>query len=583
MKPSRNILFTFGINGSLRKKEHLTHNNPVEHYLFNSAANFKAYSNNGLDFAYYGYNASNTRAYKLSMLNMNQWVNGQLVSLLFLCSPKESLRQASKKELVRFLEREQTSPKVTEQKERAFAAVEKNPVHNARQLAERRYPLRSHPSCLRPGFPSFGEIQTSLYSALTIGKRSAPLPCYGRRIFFITPQVCDMTLTTCEIQRLQQWQDATLSSEVPPCNLLFSIAYGQVCLRSAKMMQASLLHSLRANSLCFVSFFFSGRRKKERNEGKNFYYHTNHLGSTAFVTDQNQNITQGFLYAPFGEITTEYAPSWQNGTLPKYSFNAKELDEETGMYYYEARYYKPQVFTSRDPMFEKKPWSSPYVYCKNNPIIMIDPDGRDEYEVDLVNKTVSTVKGTEGTPDKFTVIDKDGNRISSNSYKNGTIKKFDSKSAASFEIDGDAAGKELFEFLADNTGVEWACLATGEDANGTNYLLTDFNENEVNVNTENMDNNYIRIYNHNHTNSEINYPSPADLKLIKELQYRNLRIKYLPYMWPLTSDNEETICTPVSNIYVNKRYVPYTPKPKSLYRDPILESSPSVKTPIPLP
>ena len=386
----------------------------------------------------------------------------------------------------------------------------------------------------------------------------SPQPCYGRRIFSFTPHVSDMTLTTREIQRFQQWQNATMSTEVTPCNLLFSF-------------------------LCFVSFFFSGRRKKERNEGKNFYYHTNHLGSTAFVTDQNQNITQGFLYAPFGEITTEYAPSWQNGTLPKYSFNAKELDEETGMYYYEARYYKPPVFTSRDPMFEKKPWSSPYVYCKNNPIIMIDPDGRDEYEVDLVNKTVSTVKGTEGTPDKFTVIDKDGNRISSNSYKNGTIKKFDSKSAASFEIDGDAAGKELFEFLADNTGVEWACLATGEDANGTNYLLTDFNENEVNVNTENMDNNYIRIYNHNHTNSEINYPSPADLKLIKELQYRNLRIKYLPYMWPLTSDNEETICTPVSNIYVNKRYVPYTPKPKSLYRDPILESSPSVKTPIPLP
>ena len=509
MKPSHNILLTFGINGSLRKREVQAQASNTEYYLFNSAANMKAYSNNGLDFAYYGYNASNTRAYKLGLSGSSQWVNGQLVSLLFLCSPKEK-----------------------KQKERAFAAVEKNPVHNARQLAERRYPLRSH--------------------------RSAPLPCYGRRIFFITPQVCDMTLTTREIQRLQQWQDATLSSEVPTCNLLFSF-------------------------LCFVSFFFSGRRKKERNEGKNFYYHTNHLGSTAFVTDQNQNITQGFLYAPFGEITTEYNATFGNDIIPKYSFNAKELDEETGMYYYEARYYKPPVFTSRDAMMDQKPWSSPYVYCKNNPIIMIDPDGRDEYEVDLVNKTVSTVKGTEGTPDKFTVIDKDGNRISSNSYKNGTIKKFDSKSAASFEIDGDAAGKELFEFLADNTGVEWACLATGEDANGTNYLLTDFNENEVNVNTENMDNNYIRIYNHNHTNSEINYPSPADLKLIKELQYRNLQIKYPPYMWPLTLDNEETICTPVSNIYVNKRYVSYTPKPKSLYRDPILESSPSVKTPIPLP
>ena len=185
-----------------------------------------------------------------------------------------------------------------------------------------------------------------------------------------------MTLTTCEIQRLQQWQDATLSSEVPPCNLLFSVACGQVCLRSTESDRGRFLFSLSANSLCFVSFIFSGRRKKERNEGKNFYYHTNHLGSTAYVTDNNATITQGFLYAPFGEITTEYAPLWQNGTLPKYTFNAKELDEETGMYYYEARYYKPPVFTSRDPMFEKYFWMTPYAYCANNPVKYVDPDGR---------------------------------------------------------------------------------------------------------------------------------------------------------------------------------------------------------------
>ena len=59
-------------------------------------------------------------------------------SLHFLCWLKESLRQASKKELVHFFEREQTSPKVTEQKERAFAAVEKNPFHHAGLQAERR-------------------------------------------------------------------------------------------------------------------------------------------------------------------------------------------------------------------------------------------------------------------------------------------------------------------------------------------------------------------------------------------------------------------------------------------------------------
>ena len=106
-----------------------------------------------------------------------------------------------------------------------------------------------------------------------------------------------------------------------------------------------------------------------------YYYHPNHLGSTCYVTDENASVVQGFLYAPFGEITNEYNAGWQSGTLPKYSFNAKELDEETGMYYYEARYMAPPTFTSRDPLFEKYPSFSPYAYCANNPVKFIDPTG----------------------------------------------------------------------------------------------------------------------------------------------------------------------------------------------------------------
>ena len=114
-----------------------------------------------------------------------------------------------------------------------------------------------------------------------------------------------------------------------------------------------------------------------------FYYHTNHLGSTAYVTDNNATITQGFLYAPFGEITTEFDANFGSDIIPKYSFNAKELDEETGMYYYEARYYKPPVFTSRDPMFEKYFWMTPYAYCANNPVKYVDPSGEDWFENEL--------------------------------------------------------------------------------------------------------------------------------------------------------------------------------------------------------
>jgi RHS repeat-associated protein len=63
-------------------------------------------------------------------------------------------------------------------------------------------------------------------------------------------------------------------------------------------------------------------------------------------------------------------------------FNAKELDEESGMYYYEARYYAPPTFISRDPLFEKYPTISPYAYCYNNPVNLIDPTGMEGEDTD---------------------------------------------------------------------------------------------------------------------------------------------------------------------------------------------------------
>ncbi len=52
--------------------------------------------------------------------------------------------------------------------------------------------------------------------------------------------------------------------------------------------------------------------------------------------------------------TTKYRKNDIASAFPKYAFNAKELDEETGMYYYEARYYAPPVFVSRDPIIYPK-------------------------------------------------------------------------------------------------------------------------------------------------------------------------------------------------------------------------------------
>ena len=282
--------FTFGINGSLRKTEVQmpVSNHNVEYFLFNSAANMKAYSYDKTDFAYYGYNASNTRTYKLSMLNMGQWVNGEPHPIHLQIQQAMFYPNA----YINFNQNGEYTKHYYNGTERIASRLGNATLNNATTSNAR---LTTRSGQLEDRFRN--DIRTLVYA----GDIPMDMP----------PEPVSATLQT-----------TGTSTDI-------------------------------------------------------FYYHTNHLGSTAFVTDQNQTVTQGFLYAPFGEITTEYTPLWQNGTLPKYAFNAKELDEETGMYYYEARYYKPPVFTSRDAMFEKYFWMTPYAYCANNPVKYVDPDGRD--------------------------------------------------------------------------------------------------------------------------------------------------------------------------------------------------------------
>ena len=105
-----------------------------------------------------------------------------------------------------------------------------------------------------------------------------------------------------------------------------------------------------------------------------FFYHNDHLGSTSYITDDHANITQYDAYLPYGELLVDEHSSSED--MP-YKFNGKELDEETGLYYYGARYMDPKIsmWLGVDPLTEKYISVSGYVYCIGNPIRFVDPNG----------------------------------------------------------------------------------------------------------------------------------------------------------------------------------------------------------------
>jgi RHS repeat-associated protein len=104
-----------------------------------------------------------------------------------------------------------------------------------------------------------------------------------------------------------------------------------------------------------------------------FYYHPDHLGSSSYISDANGEVSQHLEYFAFGETFVE---EHSNTSYTPYLFNGKELDDETGLYYYSARYFDPKtgIFESVDPLAEET--MTPYAYCNNNPINLIDPNGK---------------------------------------------------------------------------------------------------------------------------------------------------------------------------------------------------------------
>jgi RHS repeat-associated protein len=110
-----------------------------------------------------------------------------------------------------------------------------------------------------------------------------------------------------------------------------------------------------------------------------YYYHFDGLGSVVALSDNSGNIVEKYSYDVFGAATIRDS---NNSVLSvssvanPYMFTARAYDSETGLYYYRARYYSPDIgrFLQTDPVGHTTGLNL-YTYCGNNPLNWSDPYG----------------------------------------------------------------------------------------------------------------------------------------------------------------------------------------------------------------
>ncbi len=147
-----------------------------------------------------------------------------------------------------------------------------------------------------------------------------------------------------------------------------------------------------------------------------YYYNQDHLGNNREVVDASGTVQQVMNYYPFGMPYSDQAGTLNSDFQP-YQYNGKELDKMHGLYTYDygARQYDPVLvcWDRIDPLAEEYKGISPYVYCANNPVRFIDPDGKKIYipkkSQSEVLHMINTYSKTQYKLDKngFLCIDKE--------------------------------------------------------------------------------------------------------------------------------------------------------------------------------
>lgn len=142
---------------------------------------------------------------------------------------------------------------------------------------------------------------------------------------------------------------------------------------------------LRTDDTLSTQITTEGRTAGLAQASGSYFYLKDSLGTITDVVDVSGNLIQHYVYSSFGKIL-KITDAAEQVTVtpvlkPDYTFTNRELDEETSLYYYRARYYEDGIgrFLQEDPdagsAGDPKSFFTKHVYVTNNPQKFTDPSG----------------------------------------------------------------------------------------------------------------------------------------------------------------------------------------------------------------
>ena len=218
-----------------------------------------------------------------------------------------------------------------------------------------------------------------------------------------------------------------------------------------------------------------------------YYYNQDHLGNIRQVTEADGTkkgaIIQKMNYYPFG---AEFCDGGTKSFVQHHKYNGKEFDRMHGLdtYDYGARQYDPTLcrWDRIDPLCEKYYSTSPYAYCVNNPVMMIDPDGQKPTKKEAAMIADDVYNATSGT------LSGGWRRVAT---KSGAILN-DEESGLKSAVYGrwDAKQKKYTEFVYATAGTDFTSM---EDwSNNIDLLSGESKQYEQSINNAKLLNGYFK-------------------------------------------------------------------------------------------